>query len=260
MSKPYALVMVDDAGAAARATAELVITAAVDAVRRRGVFHFCTTGGSTPAALYAVLREEANVHRMPWSSTEIWFGDDRHVPRANPLSNLAAIDSVLVAPAADGAPSPISPRAIHPWPTGEEGARAVNLYLSAAQSAGVEHTSAGVPIFDLLLIGIGGDAHCLSVFPGSPLTATDAPVAAATPAPTHIEPHVPRLTFSLGLLSAAHAVCATVVGEGKSTALARILEGAGSTSELPAKAALLPTATWIVDRAAASGLHVTTER
>ena len=260
MSKPYALVMVDDAGAAARATAELVITAAVDAVQKRGVFHFCTTGGSTPAALYAVLREEANVHRMPWSSTEIWFGDDRHVLRANPLSNLAAIDSVLLAPAADGAPSPISPRAIHPWPTGEEGARAVNLYLSAAQGAGVEHTSAGVPIFDLLLIGIGGDAHCLSVFPGSPLTATDAPVAAATPAPTHIEPHVPRLTFSLGLLSAAHAVCATVVGEGKSTALARILEGAGSTSELPAKAALLPTATWIVDRAAASGLHVATER
>ena len=260
MSKPYALVMVDDASAAARATAELVITAAVDTVQKRGVFHFCTTGGSTPAALYAVLREEANVHRMPWSSTEIWFGDDRHVPRTNPLSNLAAIDSVLLAPAADGAPSPISPRAIHPWPTGEEGARAVHLYLSAAQSAGVEHTSAGVPIFDLLLIGIGGDAHCLSVFPGSPLTATDAPVAAATPAPTHIEPHVPRLTFSLGLLSAAHAVCATVVGEGKSTALACILEGAGSTSELPAKAALLPTATWIVDRAAASGLHVATER
>jgi 6-phosphogluconolactonase len=260
MSGPHVLVTVDDASAAARATAELVITAAVDAVQKRGVFHFCTTGGSTPAALYAVLREEANVHRMPWSSTEIWFGDDRHVPRTSPLSNLAAIDSVLLTPSSGGAPSPISPRAVHPWPTDEEGARAVDSYLSAAQSAGVLHTSAGVPIFDLLLIGIGGDAHCLSVFPGSPLTATDAPAAAAVPAPTHIEPHVPRLTFSLGLLSAARAVCATVVGEGKSAALARILEGEGSTSELPAKAALLPTATWIVDRAAASGLHAATER
>jgi 6-phosphogluconolactonase len=259
MSGPHVLLTVDDAAAAARATAELVITAAVDAVQKRRVFHFCTTGGSTPAALYAVLREEANLRRMPWSSTEIWFGDDRHVPRTSPLSNLAAIDSVLLAPSAGGTPSPISPRAVHPWPT-EEGARAVDSYLSAAQSAGVEHTSAGVPIFDLVLIGIGGDAHCLSVFPGSPLTATDAPAAAAVPAPTHIEPHVPRLTFSLGLLSAARAVCATVVGAGKSAALARILEGEGSTSELPAKAALLPTATWIVDRAAASGLHAATER
>ncbi len=260
MSKPHALIMVDDAGAAARATAELVITAAGAAVQNRGVFHFCTTGGSTPAALYAVLREEANVRRMPGSSTEIWFGDDRHVPRTNPLSNLAAIDSVLLAPAADGAPSPISPRAVHPWPTEEDGARAVDVYLSAVRSAGVEHTSVGTPIFDLVLIGIGGDAHCLSVFPGSPLAATTAPVAGAAPAPTHVEPHVPRLTFSLGLLPAARAVCATVVGEGKSAALARILEGEGSTSELPAKAALLPTATWIVDRAAASGLHAATEQ
>lgn len=260
MSRPHVLITVDDAAAAARATAELVITAAIDAVQKRGVFHFCTTGGSTPAALYAVLREEANVHRMPWSSTEIWFGDDRHVPRLSPLSNLATIDSVLLAASTDGAPSPISPRAVHPWPTEEEGARAVDSYLSALQNAGIEHTPAGFPIFDLLLIGIGGDAHCLSVFPGSPLASTDALVAAAAPAPMHIEPHVPRLTFSLGLLSAARAVCATVVGEGKSAVLAHILEGEGSTTELPAKAALLPTATWIVDRAAASGLHTATER
>jgi len=245
MSGPHVLITVDDASAAARATAELVITAAVDAVRRRGVFHFCTTGGSTPAALYAVLREEANLRRMPWSNTEIWFGDDRHVPRTSPLSNLAAIDSVLLAPSVDGAPSPISPRTLHPWPTEEEGARAVDLYLSAARSASVEHTSAGIPIFDLVLIGIGGDAHCLSVFPGSPLTFTDAPAAAAVPAPTHLEPHVPRLTFSLGLLSAARAVCATVVGEGKSAALARIMQGEGSSTELPAKA---------------SGLHAATEQ
>ncbi|MFM8690636.1 MAG: 6-phosphogluconolactonase, partial [Candidatus Limnocylindrus sp.] len=77
---------------------------------------------------------------------------------------------------------------------------------------------------------------------------------------THIEPHVPRLTFSLRILSAARAVCATVVGKGKSAALARILEGVGSTTELPAKAALLSTATWILDRAAASGLRATTGR
>jgi 6-phosphogluconolactonase len=259
MSGPLMLITVDDAAAAARATAELVITSAIDAVKKRGVFHLCTTGGSTPAALYGVLREEGNVHRMPWSNTEIWFGDERLVPRTNPLSNLAAIDSVLLGRAMDGAPSPISPRGIHPWPT-DQGVPAVDAYLSALQNSGVEHTVAGVPVFDLVLIGIGGDTHCLSVFPGSPLTAADAPVAAAAPAPTHIEPHVPRLTFSLRILSAARAVCATVVGKGKSAALARILEGVGSTTELPAKAALLPTATWILDRAAASGLRATTER
>jgi 6-phosphogluconolactonase len=260
MSGSPRFIIVDDAKAVATAAADLVIDAARHAVEARGVFRWCATGGSTPAALYGVLREEVNVSRMPWSQTEIWFGDDRHVPRTSPLSNLASLDSVLLAKSADGTPAPTTPRKVHPWPTEEDGPRAVNLYLRAARSAGVEHTSAGVPIFDLVMIGIGSDAHCLSVFPGSPLTASDAPVAASIPAPTHIEPHVARLSFSLGLLSAARAVCATVVGAGKSAALARILEGPGGSTDLPAKAALLPTATWIVDRAAAAGLHAATER
>ena len=76
--------IVDDAAAAAIATAELVIAAAQHAVDERGVFHLCTTGGSTPAALYAALREPERAARMPWGATQIWFGDDRHVPPHQP--------------------------------------------------------------------------------------------------------------------------------------------------------------------------------
>jgi 6-phosphogluconolactonase len=195
---------------------------------------------------------------MPWGATQIWFGDDRHVPRTSPLSNLASIDGVLLAADKAGAASPISNDQVHPWPTGEDGPKAVSDYLAAVRAAGIHHTAEGFPQFDLVLIGIGGDSHCLSVFPGSPLTASNAPVAAPVPAPTHIEPHVPRLSFSLGLLLAARAVCATVVGDGKSAALARILDGEGTVSEVPAKAALIPTTTWIIDRAAAADLQTTT--
>jgi len=191
---------------------------------------------------------------MPWSATQIWFGDDRHVPRTSPLSNLASIDAALLAADKHGVASPISNDQVHPWPTSEDGPKAVSDYLAAVRAAGIQHTAEGFPQFDLVLIGIGGDCHCLSVFPGSPLTASSAPVAAPVPAPTHIEPHVPRLSFSLDLLPAARAVCATVVGAGKSAALARILNGEGAVSEVPAKAALIPTATWIIDRAAAADL------
>ena len=250
--------IVDDAAAAAIATAELIITAAQQAVAERGVFHLCATGGSTPAALYAALRELGRAARMPWSATQIWFGDDRHVPRTSPLSNLASLDAVLLAVDNHGVASPVRNDQVHPWPTGEDGPKAVSNYLAAARAANIQHTAEGFPRFDLVLIGIGGDCHCLSVFPGSPLTSSNAPVAAPVPAPTHIEPHVPRLSFSLGLLPAARAVCATVVGAGKSAALARILDGEGAMSEVPAKAALIPTATWIIDRAAAAELQTTT--
>jgi 6-phosphogluconolactonase/glucosamine-6-phosphate isomerase/deaminase len=50
------------------------------------------------------------------------------------------------------------------------------------------------------------------------------------------------------------------VGAGKSAAIARIVEGEGTLVDAPAKAALLPTATWIVDRAAAAALQTATER
>jgi 6-phosphogluconolactonase len=130
----------------------------------------------------------------------------------------------------------------------------VSAYLEELRTAGVPHTSIGFPIFDLVLIGIGSDGHCLSVFPDSPLALEGAPVAAGVPAPPPIEPHVPRLSFSLGVLASARAVIALAPGTGKAEALARIFSGATTLADAPAKAALIPTATWLLDTASAAKL------
>jgi 6-phosphogluconolactonase len=254
MSGPTVRVLVDAQGVA-EAAANQVIEAATAAVATRGVFHLCTTGGSTPAALYRALREPSRVAQMPWAQTQIWFGDDRFVPRADPLSNVTPLDAQLLSASADGAPSPLSPSAVHPWPTtAADAPNVVSAYLAELRGAGVPHTQRGFPIFDLVLIGIGGDGHCLSVFPGSPLALEGAPVAAGVPAPTHIEPHVPRLSFSVGVLAAAREVLALAPGAGKAEALVRIFSGATAVVDAPAKAALIPTATWLLDTASAANL------
>ena len=254
MSGPAVRVL-DDAQGVAEAAADRVIEAAIAAVAARGVFHLCTTGGSTPAALYRALREPSRANRMPWAQTQIWFGDDRFVPRADPLSNVSPLDAQLLSAGADGAPSPLSPSAVHPWPTtAADAPTAVSAYLAELRAAGVPHTPSGFPIFDLVLIGIGGDGHCLSVFPGSPLALDGAPVAAGVPAPTHIEPHVPRLSFSLGVLAAAREALALAPGAGKAEALARIFSSGTAVSDAPAKAAQIPTATWLLDTASAANL------
>jgi len=254
MSGPTVRILRDAQGVA-EAAADQVIEAGIAAVAARGVFHLCTTGGSTPAALYRALREPSRASRMPWAQTQIWFGDDRFVPRADALSNVFPLDAQLLSPSADGASSPLSPSAVHPWPTTAADAPiAVSAYLAELRGAGVPHTPSGYPIFDLLLIGIGGDSHCLSVFPGSTLALEGAPVAASVPAPTHIEPHVPRLSFSLGAITGARAVLALAPGAGKAEALARIFSGATAVVDAPAKAALIPTATWLLDTASASKL------
>jgi 6-phosphogluconolactonase len=244
-----------DAQGVAEAAADRVIEAAITAVAARDVFHLCTTGGSTPAALYRALREPSRAARMPWAATQIWFGDDRFVPRADPLSNVLPLDTQLLSADTDGTASPLSPNAVHPWPTTAADAQAaVSAYLAELHAAGVPHTPSGFPIFDLVLIGIGGDGHCLSVFPGSPLALEGAPVAAGVPAPTHIEPHVPRLSFSVGMLASARTVIALAPGAGKADALARIFSNSTAVADAPARAALLPTATWLLDTASAATL------
>ena len=252
MSAPKVCVL-ENADLVAASVADHIVDVAQEAVAARGVFHLCTTGGSTPAAVYRALRDPSRSDRMPWSATQIWFGDDRFVARTDPLSNVVALDLNLLATSADGTASPLSPQAVHPWPTSAPTApEAVGSYLEELRAAGVPHTSDGFPIFDLVLIGIGGDGHCLSVFPGSPLAEAGAAVAAGVPAPTHIEPHVPRLSFSIGILAHAHAVFAIAPGAGKAEALARIFRPDTSVASAPAKAAMIATATWFLDTASAA--------
>jgi 6-phosphogluconolactonase len=254
MNVPTVRVLVDAQGVA-EAAADKIVEAAAAAVTARGVFHLCTTGGSTPAALYRALREPSRATRMPWAQTQIWFGDDRFVPRADALSNVFSLDAQLLNPSADGVASPLSPSAVHPWPTAAADApTAVSAYLGELRGAEVPHTPPGFPIFDLVLIGVGSDGHCLSVFPGSPLALDGAPVAAGVPAPTHIEPHLPRLSFSLGMVTSAREVLALAPGAGKAEALARIFSNSTTVADAPAKAALIPTATWLLDTASAESL------
>ena len=130
MSQPSVRILSDVADVASVA-ADRLVDAAVTAVAARGIFHLCTTGGSTPAALYRALREPSRAARMPWVQTQIWFGDDRFVSRTDPLSNLQPLDAQLLSSGPDGAASPLPPTAVHPWPTSEMSAdTAVQTYLA----------------------------------------------------------------------------------------------------------------------------------
>ena len=249
-----ALRVVADAAALATTAAETIVAAAQLAVAERGEFHLCSTGGSTPGAIYSVLRSPSFASRMPWRQSTIWLGDDRFVPRGDRHSNLSAIDTVLLAPNLDGSAAPMDTAQVEGWPTDTPDADAAARAYAARAAAALPSDASGVPAFDLVLIGIGGDGHCLSVFPGSPLAAPDAPIAGAVAAPTHIEPHLPRLSFSLKILASARSVLPLAIGAAKAEVVARIIDGREPVTTLPAKAALIPTATWLLDAAAASRL------
>jgi 6-phosphogluconolactonase len=178
-----------------------------DAAERGG--HVVITGGSTPKAAYNRAAELG----ADWSRTELWFSDERCVGPEHEHSNfLMAQESLL---------SKIEPRAVHRM-QGErgpgEGAREYQNELAAV--FGVD----AIPEFDLIVLGLGPDAHCASLFPGNPeLGIKDVPVAGVEQ--PGMAPLVPRITLTLPTLNAGARVVFLVSGEEKAEAVARAFNG-----------------------------------
>jgi 6-phosphogluconolactonase/glucosamine-6-phosphate isomerase/deaminase len=93
----------------------------------------------------------------------------------------------------------------------------------------------------------------MSVFPGSEaFDRTD--WALAIPAPTHVEPHVPRVTLNPAVLGVARTVLMVTTGESKAEIVERVFTAPRDPRQLPAQLVRNRAATWILDEAAASRL------
>jgi 6-phosphogluconolactonase len=265
------IVVVEDEAAVGRESARRVVEALAAAVKERGVAHIALTGGSAAVPLYRELRSAENLRAVDWSQVNLWWGDDRFVPIDHPQSNAGLAYELLLAIAEKAGLSgeggqyddvasgnvpglPISPENVHPVGVDEAlsddnpvelaaqiYARDLDRYLPLARG--------GVPIFDVFLAGIGPDGHTLSLFPGSPGLAPDAPIVIGVPAPEHVEPHIARVTLTARVLPAARLVLLMSSGDSKADLMASILGDELDIERWPAQAALLPNAVWVLDRA-----------
>lgn len=255
MSRP-ALRVVPTADDVAAAAAEAIAARLAEAIRDRGLAHWCTTGGSSAPGIYRALRAAPLRDRLDWSRVHTWWGDDRFVVPGDPLSNVTPFDTVLREP---GVGLSIRDAAVHPVPVaatlaaGGGPAEAAAAYERELDARGPRRGASGVPAFDLIVLGVGPDGHVLSVFPGSDVFDSAAWVE-PVPAPTHVEPHLPRVTLHPRLLAAAHAVLVATSGPAKAGVLARALAG-GNPREVPLRLTLTPNATWVVDAAAGADLR-----
>lgn len=268
-STPRVIVLPDNASVASEA-AERITDTLSKAVDARGRADWATTGGSIAPAIYRRLAAEPWRDRVPWPSVHVWWGDDRFVPRDHPLSNVKPLDDILLAIAptqgghvALGASGQAVPVALpldnlHPFPTTAaiDEARGADwcagTLATELDGAGLDRID-GWPVFDLILLGIGPDGHLLSVFPRSPAFDTR-DLALAVPAPTHVEPHVERVTLNPGVLSVARSIVVVASGSAKATVVRDALRGDRDPREIPARLARSRNATWIVDAEAAGEL------
>ena len=194
------------------------------------------TGGSTPRRAYEV----AAAMDVDWSGCTLWFGDERCVPPTDNLSNYGMVRDALL----DRLPGP--PPAVQRM-AGELGPHpAAEAYEQALR--------AGPARFDLLLLGLGPDAHCASLFPNAPALDEQRRLVVGVEE-AGLEPFVPRVTLTLQAINSAQEVVFLVTGSDKATAVARAFGGApdpGAPASLVAPAS--GRLTLLMDAAAAAQL------
>ena len=171
--------------------------------------HVVLTGGSTPGRAYELAAQAGE----DWSRATIWWGDERCVPPGDERSNYKLAHDTLLARL---------PEAGRPQAVRMEGERGPQAGADAYEAA-VRERLGEAPRFDLVLLGLGPDSHCASLFPGKPgPEVTDRLVVGVPEA--GLEPFVPRISLTLPALNAARRVVFMVTGASKAEAVARAFD------------------------------------
>lgn len=253
-------VTVVDTGEDLAATAcERVATIVETAAASHGSAFVCLTGGRTPRRMYQLLADPAHpwATRLPWDRIHLFWGDERHVPPDHADSNFGMARTALL----DRVPVP--DKQVHRIRGEQPPQQAADAYDHEIRAAFAAASRPG-EAFDVMLLGVGDDAHIASIFPGSDLLRAagegsdtlrrdEAPLVAAVWVPPL---GAWRITLRPDAVLAARRILVLVSGESKAPAVSAALEGPVDPIRWPAQ--ILRRAAdrveWIVDRKAASAL------
>ena len=234
-----------DPDEAIRLAAEQVVAALEGNVRARCV---ALAGGRTPAALYAALTRPPWRDRVDWSAVRWFWGDERAVPPDHPHSNYHMACETLLKPLG------VVAKRIHRMPADADDLPAATREYEQAIREHVPAGPDGLPVFDLVLPGVGTDGHTASLFPSSAGLAAHHRLVVAHEVPSL---GAWRMTLTLPLLRVARRIVVLIIGADKAAIMSQVLAPQADPARLPA-AGLRGTAgrvVWILDREASRLVH-----
>ena len=213
------------------------------AIERRGCFTAGLSGGRTPIIFYQRLAEWDS--KSSWEKTQLFLVDERFVSFDDKDSNYRMLKETLFEKI------PIPQKNIHPIPTGK-----TSLETSASEYEEdlrrfFKVSKGQYPAFDLILLGIGGDGHTASLFPGSEALSERRHLTAAVVL-DEVRHH--RITLTLPVINHAEHVIFFVRGENKAFVLKKII--GGDDPSLPASMVQPRSGNllFVIDREASSRL------
>ena len=239
MSDPRIVVLPTPEALAARAADEFAATAA-RTIAARGRFAVALSGGKTPRSMLEALAQRS----LDWRSIHFFWSDERCVGPYDPNSNYRMADIALLTRVA---PPPENVHRMKGELDPQEGARDYEEQVQAFFG--------GLPVFDLVYLGLGPDGHTASLFPGT----TALHVADRSCTANRVDGQVPspwRLTLTFPAINAARSVTFLAEGSEKAAILKRVLQGPKDVERYPAQGVAPASGEpeWLVDAAAATAL------
>lgn len=205
----------DDAEALARAVAAALVSRLAGIQGEGRVPRLVLTGGTIAAQVHAEVA--AAPGEVSWGEVEFWFGDERYVPRDDPERNAGQARESLLDKV------PVDPAKVHEMPASDQ--EYGDDVETAALAYGAHLVSSAPPEgpwFDILMLGIGTDGHCASLFPGRSEVHDPAPVLAVRRSP---KPPPTRISLGMTTLNRAREVWFVASGSEKAEVVAAAVRG-----------------------------------
>lgn len=244
------LIVQADAEQLASDVALRVLATLASAQQRRGRAALALTAGSIMEAVWAAIAQAAARDSVDWSRVDVFWADERFVPAGSEDRNDRPANRILFdlppfnqarqfpMPASDGAQPDLD--------------AAAAFYAGALYGARRADDPDEIPNFDVLLLGLGPDGHCASLFPEHPATYEDyGPVVAVRNSP---KPPLNRISLTFSGLDAANEIWFVASGTGKAEAVALAHSGTGRVQVPSAGPKGRLRTLWLLDRDAASKL------
>lgn len=217
-----------------------IITAAI---AEKGECSVVLSGGNSPKRLYELLARPPYNQQIDWDHIYFFFGDERYVPFTDPDNNGAMAKKVL----------------FDPLRIPDANIFYMNTSLPPTESATkysqriLSHFKKKPLQFDLVLLGLGDNAHTASLFPHTPVLKEHKALVRSV----YLEDQqVNRITLTAPLINEAHHIAFLVYGESKAKAVQAVLKGKRDIENYPAQ--LIETEMgaldWFLDEAAAGGI------
>lgn len=218
------------------ATAQAFADFLAEKVNQQNELHIALSGGSTPKLLFELMADDYD-EDIAWEKIHFWWGDERCVAPTDAESNYKMTKERLF--------DQITIPSTHIHRVRGEDDPAQEALRYAQEIKEYVPLVDGVPQFDIMLLGMGGDGHTASIFPHQMELLKAQHVCAVA---SHPESGQKRVTLTGPVIDHSKSICFLVTGEAKAQKIDEIFNQKEGYLSYPASHFIGDNVIWFLDQ------------